>query len=59
MDLPFHPSGLEGGVPTPCWCFQTMQLFGPDSNVASEESCGPDRDCYEAPAKEQSREWTR
>jgi hypothetical protein len=49
MDLPFHPSGMESSG-TPCWCFRTQQVFGPDGETASERKCNPDRLCYEKDA---------
>ena len=47
MDLPFHPSGMEESRGTPCWCFHTQQVFGPDGGVVSRAGCTGDRACYE------------
>ena len=47
MDLPFHSSGIDSGGEIPCWCFKTMQVFGPDSDIASHSTCTPDRSCFE------------
>jgi len=29
-----------------CWCRQTMQVFGPDGDIARPEKCVPGRACY-------------
>ncbi len=47
MALDFHPSGMEDGMELPCWCLQTMQVFGPDSDEASESGCTAERSCFE------------
>ena len=43
----FHPSGTEDGAPLPGWCLKTMQIFGPDSDDASESACTAERSCFE------------
>ena len=46
MNLGFHPSGMDS-LGTPCWCFKTQQVFGPDGSTATKWDCGPGRACYE------------
>ena len=29
-----------------CWCRQTMQVFGPDGDIARPQKCVPGRSCY-------------
>lgn len=48
MDLPFHPSGMDSDVEIPCWCFKTMQPFGPDDKIASKSTCTSERECFES-----------
>lgn len=45
-NLTFHPSGMDSGG-TPCWCFKTQQVFGPDGELVSPSDCTPERRCYE------------
>jgi hypothetical protein len=47
MDLGFHPSGDETSDGTPCWCFVTQQIFGPDDEVATKSACISGRECFE------------
>jgi hypothetical protein len=46
MNLGFHPSGMDS-IGTPCWCFRTQQVFGPDGRQANKWDCAPGRECYE------------
>ena len=46
FNLGFHPSGMESQG-TPCWCFKTQQIFGPDGSVADRTGCNDERSCYE------------
>ena len=48
MNLGFHPSGMNS-IGTPCWCFKTQQVFGPDGSIATKWDCGPGRACFEGP----------
>jgi hypothetical protein len=47
MDLDFHPSGYEESTGTPCRCFKTQQIFGPDGEIASKRDCTSERACFE------------
>ena len=31
---------------TPFWCLKTHEPIGPDGDEASDDRCGPHRDCY-------------
>jgi len=31
-----------------CWCRQTMQVFGPDGDIARPQKCVPGRTCYQS-----------
>lgn len=45
MDLGFHPSGMDS-IGTPCWCFATQQVFGPDGALATKWDCTTGRICF-------------
>ncbi len=47
LDMTVRPSGNEEGH-TPCWCFRTQQVFGPDGGVATRRACTEGRGCFEA-----------
>jgi hypothetical protein len=48
MNLDFHPSGIDNPG-TGCWCFRTMQVFGPDGGIAGKDVCTAGRTCYTPP----------
>jgi hypothetical protein len=48
MNLGFHPSGIDDGEGTPCWCMKTQQAMGPDGDIVERTACVEGRSCYEA-----------
>jgi hypothetical protein len=50
MQQGVHASGMDTGMPVPCWCLKTMKAMGPDEMTASNDDCTPDRSCFEADA---------
>ena len=41
-------AGLEQAGAGHCWCNQTQNVFGPDSQLVGRMPCNPQRDCYQA-----------
>lgn len=41
-------SGAEQTGAGHCWCNQTQNVFGPDSQLVGRGACNPQRACYTA-----------
>ena len=46
MPPPVEAPEVPEALSTPFWCARTHEAFGPDGEIACEETCNRARECY-------------